>query len=774
MIGTSIKEFLDNLICYQRGISFLILVSFGVDLKAKDNLVIHFYNELFYKSPETYLIDKKVVFSKFVKKKFKCYAHIHCLDCKKFTIKNRTDCPFNFKYEDLAEPNTIIFVNSNILTYEDFIHCYSILKNTSGLKNDLNVNDFLLVIRILDIFKFKKDKCFKQIIRVLLMSLFFKNEGIHKKYNINMKTVLSPSLFKHIFYEFGRIYFFRKDFFKYSLLYGCQSDAKIMKELYQNFDTNYIGIQKFISVNSSFIAKINNLMKFDTALEKKFEIVFGQFKIQAMHIYFDRVLNNLSTHLQYLFFSHIEELCISDWHNTLDFFEQIDTNYVFQYVKCLIFIRCEFSSFPRNIFKNMISLKHIYFILSRILSIDYFNEKYKRMQIFHSFIYDELISKENINNFREITNNQPIRIKNISKKDLNSSNKDMITVFAFKDEKYRVYTLNKLGFEFENFMFDVFISNIQTIKKINLTIREICMKGLIFKNSFINQNINSIKIFSSRLEDDILHNILTIPSLKKLEILYCTIVFNKEIKFKKNMLLKYLFLEYCNFENPNRFVNLINSMPKLQQMNLRYNTNLNVFEQNYKDKISEFEFLTKLVFCKINDFEGEIPEFPDFKFISNLDIGFRYKEGSIFKLFFNKSLNTIQYLSIHSFKIGKKDEHAISKSKNMKHLYFYDCEFINITFSDLFDTTETYMIERLILEKISLCKPDVLFLNSLIHLKILQLEIEKFIIDPSQLLYFYDPGKSEIMLTLCAKKEHWCEMCMFVEIYGGNNLIYCI
>ncbi|TBT98304.1 hypothetical protein CWI39_2490p0010, partial [Hamiltosporidium magnivora] len=192
---------------------FVLLITLKVIFPQK-TIAIHFYRSVERKiqrdSLNNYIYSEVLSQSTLEKRDISLFdiknkiSQIFIIDINIFPLKflNEDEIPENQQYN--------IYINNNLLNYDDFVYFYNIVMSFPYLIENINECKYLKIFRIIDIFKFKNDKLFIDFIRYMLASVVFNLVDL-EKWNVFSKTknvyLVNDAISKKVILEFFRLYF---------------------------------------------------------------------------------------------------------------------------------------------------------------------------------------------------------------------------------------------------------------------------------------------------------------------------------------------------------------------------------------------------------------------------------------------------------------------------------------------------------------------------------------------------------------------------------------
>ncbi|TBU03140.1 hypothetical protein CWI39_1022p0010 [Hamiltosporidium magnivora] len=726
------KKLVAKQICSQKIIVLFVSFFLNASFQADNHLILHFYEPPVYKGSDL-PCDKENgrFFSRYVKKKYKCFRHNECIDCKKITIEKNIELKLNLKSLDGDIIDNSIYLNTNVLKYNEFLYFFNLCRASSEIKENFETKNFSLILRILDILKFKKDKNFKEFIRILLLSVILNAQSSSQRYNLDKESIISSSLLHMFLGEFGKIYLFETSLFKEYL-----SDKTIKEIFDNNFNMNYRINTKFVHINSCFIVRLDKYIRYNLCSKEAFMIFFNCIRISSMiMVCLEESLKNISFDISKLIFSYVEEICFHS-RESMKYFEYLCDSMFFKHIKILVLIYCNFYIFSERIFENFKSLECIYLVDSYSINLNLQSMIYSYLRNLLYMFYDDISSDKNASSFFEIGTEKYDKPESINEECIVGTKTPFMISREIKDKENYMISHNIIIYVSKLFEFNALVSDSKSIKKLCLTFKNIHLKTLYFDNSVFITNIKEMSMQDSELTNGFLRSILTITSLEKIEILRCKVCIEKMDTHIKHLNMRSLSIFGTSVENSDELPQFINCMTNLNILTLQYNKTSSVFSNNT---------------------------------IDTLKIGYGYKEGSIFCLFSENNLASVRVLFLFKFTIGNNDINAMKNCKKIQKLVLTECEFRETYFYQLFDSHEVYIIEVLELKNISLSMLDCLFISKLRNLKFLNLKIKHINFDSIKWFNSFNLQESNFKLQMIVSKKYWIEIEQFKEMIGTNN-----
>ncbi|KAK1347558.1 hypothetical protein LUQ84_003093 [Hamiltosporidium tvaerminnensis] len=720
------------------------------NIKADMSIIFHFYDPQ--NQQECNLNcnkEEKMQFSNFIKQRYNCYEHEECIECTRYIIKDPSELILNLDDNKSNENNEKkIYICTDVCKYEDFLYFLKILNEIHDFKENLQVDDFILLIHILDMFKFKKDKKFKQLIRIILLSIIYNCQKNYNKGDLTKKNYISSSLFNCILYEFRKIYFFdlKPNFDKEERVSG----EHIKNLIVENFDENFCSGKTYVSIKSEFLIKLSKYIKYNKEFRHGFKNIFKW--IKPLRVALDSInsTSDVSTMLMSLiYFIPGEELCFQSWKNAVQLQYMLE-NFGFEKIRTLFFIDCNFLSFYESYFESFRSLKFIYLFNCQLLNTTISENNYKLVQNIVSIVYNEVEKLMSISKSAEKNINEPFESKLLNGEEFESSMKIFSIPHADYFRKIQIFFANTMPIYFPFVKFELSVLNPQKIRNIAIVLKRFCLSDLNFEGHCVNKNLKSLEIQASCITDELLYSVLLLSNLKKIILLYSKIILkNHETNYRTHILLQELVISWCNFENQERIFKFINSFPNLKSLQITYNKGMDLFRHVFNYNMIKLVHLEKFIFEQERECISEFSNFTGKNSIIELNISYGSKAGFLYSLFSNNKLQNVRKLQINKFIIGARDKNSMVKCVKIRDLIMSNCRFTDISFSELFKIDNEYAIKKILLMDMILSKRDIIFISKLKHLRRLTLNyinISLDLIDLSHLVFRIHSKINMVML----------------------------
>ncbi|TBU00285.1 hypothetical protein CWI36_1687p0010, partial [Hamiltosporidium magnivora] len=423
-------------------------------------------------------------------------------------------------------------------------------------------------------------------------------------------------------------------------------------------------------------------------------------------------------------------------------------------------------------FKNFTCLRDIYLFHSYGEYKVFSDKSYTFIKNLVSLFYMEIIEDQKLTSrFLKITNNnKPINIAPINMHSIDSLNKIFISQEEFHSENYQIYLSDTINISFSNIEFKVNILDRSKIRKIEMHIYNIYVDRIYFESLYISKNLKGFQIHRAKLSSKFLFEVLLLSNLETIVITDSTITFPKHTtNYHKHLLMNELSIIGCVLENQDRIFEFINSMPKLKNLTLLSNIDTDFFIKIFENNMIKLSLLEKFHFSEEGTCDSGFLDFLNNDSIIDLNVGFRSKEGSLSELFGNEKMLNIEKLQLEYFKIGFKDRKSIVNYKKMHYLHIFECDFYQISFSELFDKNEECAIEILTLINITIRKCDIIFLSRLRKLRSLSIQTKYRFFDYVDLFRFVRFYSSKLNIEIGFHQLLWSEKHKFKEIFGNNQ-----
>ncbi|TBU20591.1 hypothetical protein CWI38_0047p0040 [Hamiltosporidium tvaerminnensis] len=693
--------------------SIFLFICLFATLKADNPIVLHFYNES--NEQESNLTrnkEEKECFSGFVKRRYNCFKHEECIDCINHTITNRKRFLLSFKLNNETEKRINIYIRSSLLKYSDFLYFLKSLNYIHDIKENLKLEDYVLLIHILDIFKFKKDEIFNQFVRITILSAILNNEKKISNGDLVKKITTSSSVFKSIIYEFGKIYLFDLE-----SLFEEIPEKNIRKKIIQKSSSNFCSNKDFFYLTSGFNDETRKRIRCDIKFIYAFEKIFRLIQPHRVALYYYQSRDIVLCASLSRFCRSCEELCFYAWKDN-KFLEHILEAGIFDMARILFFYDCQFSSFSEKFFEKFLSLESIYIFRCSFESTVISYTTFAYIQSLVSILNDIIKSRE-FSKYLYCSSNRPYKFETFDVKKIINENRNSISQEALNCTKYQIYFSYKIIIDFF-VAFKLSILNLGKTEKIGLCFHDISMNELKIQSLDISNNIKFLGICKSKLTDAFLSNILLFPNLKQIKISASSLIFRKQPRSYANHLIMHeLVITACKFENPNGIFEFINSMPNVKKFIFHSNDNFSFCLKIFKNNRMKLDNLEYFHIGEKGNYISDYLAFTDLSSIIILKLIVPSQAGSLHKLFFNKRFNNLKWLAIDSFKIESMDKKSLANCITLRVLAMYHSKCKKIYFSELFDRKKEYSLEKIILRDIPIRNLDIVFISNLKHLKVL-------------------------------------------------------
>ncbi|TBT98808.1 hypothetical protein CWI36_2219p0010, partial [Hamiltosporidium magnivora] len=366
--------------------------------------------------------------------------------------------------------------------------------------------------------------------------------------------------------------------------------------------------------------------------------------------------------------------------------------------------------FLTNIFPNL-EIVSIIFLVNRQLEIEIIKNsdinaiiqvlKYKFVKDFDDNIYRLIgagcTQKNNENSEFYITKNTRLS--------------ELDNLILFKNEIIKIFVCfkNSVTSEILN-LFDSF-TNLKNIE-IHCKPIENCEKFL--REFYIFKYINKILLRRYKMEKHIVQGILNLSNLRILIVEHI----NNEIKD---------FDLIHNFQDENiNILRFLNTLKKLESLIIN-STNLSkiLSKNEFKNFISNQNFKTLTLSSDECNF-FEIPYSLSCRILEDFHFSGKFSSGTTNGLFSGMKITDLKQLSISYCYINQKDSLVLEQLNSLVYLDIDNCNFQNITVTELFCLEKEYVIQEMILIGVKIYINDIKFISKLKYLVDLTLNNCKF------------------------------------------------
>ncbi|TBU19808.1 hypothetical protein CWI38_0197p0010 [Hamiltosporidium tvaerminnensis] len=620
-----------------------------------------------------------------------------------------------------------IHINVNDLNYDDFSYFYNLVISFPCFVDYMNEYKYRLIFRIIDIFKIQYNKPLKDFIRLILASVVLNTEVIKLWYFSVLKSnkhIVSIALSNIAFVELLGLYGISK---------AILNQIKAVYKAVITTECNNFGFadlnENFFYLDTCILQKILKIHKQAKYFLKTLNIFFSLHVYKRFFLFIMSYTEEYKCFFNLSLFKNLEELFMFKCLNTKVFIANIIKTMHLQSIKILTVFKSNLISEDEIVWLKELNFEELNYIVTKYDSKTYFSisEFKSPVCIIFSKIIDAIFNNENKSSFYA-------RGTNISCYD-----QDNEFVFVFYQDENRVKDLMNHGIAcqisfriklcnmFINVIFDII--NFKRLRNIEIEFTYTCIRDFSIYSSEILNNIVTMRIVGSTVNDVFLSKILLFPALKNIVFYVCTIIFlNNNIILSENTNIEYLNIADSLINNVNYFIDLMNKMVGLKSLEIFNMTkNSNPLEKN-SDNIKLC--LLKLTYLRYSSSYYSYNNALFFPFLPSLlkfNLGSNHPAGTLHKIFFNGNFYMLRKLVFYGIKIGQEDELALQKLTNLHSLTIgKNSEFSNINFSQMFHTAYTYSLTELILPNIEITYFDLKFISELKNLK--KLYIYSFIL----------------------------------------------
>ncbi|KAK1349357.1 hypothetical protein LUQ84_001535 [Hamiltosporidium tvaerminnensis] len=611
----------------------------------------------------------------------------------------------------------IIYINNNLLSLYEFDYFYRIVISFPYFVDYVDVRTYQLIFKIMNIFKFKKNKFFQRFIQFISVSLIF-NPLVTKKWNLLLTSDIcshSSVLSKKIIVEFFKLHFMSDKTF------NKIKNISHAADLTEDFDIDLLTPnQDFLYLDGDIIQKIIEKSRNSTNIIKLLDAIF------RIHIFKSVCLFNISYTKEYNkffnlhLFKNLDEIFLLECSNTDVLIGNIYNGKSLNCIKTLSIINSKFA------IKDEISwLKTLNFEV-----LNYVDTKRDFFTLFTAFESDSsvqsivsIFKKEIYNKENEST----IFYKNMNKTCCDhktrihlKSNQDKTKINKFKNQSFpfELFVYMELSNSFISLNF--YVLNFKKIRGIEIEFTNTYINDFNLLDSEIFNNIVGMKLVNSTISEAFMSKILLFTSLRKLFLYSCTIVFEGDrIAFSENTQIKKIFFGVSCVKNNQNFFQFLNKIVELKELIvLCFAIDTNPFWSMIDPRGESLCKLSILRYSVKYNLSNAIFKFPLLPNLLNLYFGYEYPEGTLLRFFLNNHLNNLKKIKLDRIKIGKMDRQALGNFTNLLYFYFSDgCIISEISFSDLFDFNNEYSLKKIRFPKIELTYRDLCFISNLKSLR---------------------------------------------------------
>ncbi|TBU15976.1 hypothetical protein CWI38_0301p0030 [Hamiltosporidium tvaerminnensis] len=608
----------------------------------------------------------------------------------------------NFSNEEEIQENQQhnIYININILSYNEFLYFYNIVMCFPFLIENVNEIRYQLMLKICDILKIKTNKLFEKFI-LISTSKSYRCSGI-----ISKKAIV----------EFFKIYFISEK---------TQKKIKdISRALYLTADFSFDFIKltdDFLYLDDDILNEILEKVKKSNDDLKIFDYIF------CIHEFTCIFLSEISYTDVYdqLFdsslFKNLNEIFINRCLNADVLIQKIYNSCGSKCIKTLNIIESDFTMKYEIPWLRKLDFEAVNYIVGNYgrLAIFYNSDASPLVQNIFSRFIDEIYEENKPNIF--------VRTSEVSCYDQDKKffvqfyqERSKLENFTTPNSPIQTYIYTELINAFLSFNF--YIINFSELKNIKIHLSNTCIKDFNIRESEILNNISTVSIVDSTLDAIFLSKILMLLSLKYVIFMKCIVTFHKNvIDFNVNRKIVKLYFGNSSIDDQNHFFKFINHMVGLKILDIHSSScckNSNIFAFKTDSSTLDFSNLKSLRY-HVFYFNKDIkPVFPKFLQLLQFDFGVNYPKGTLNKIFYNNNFSCLEKLNIYGSYIGKKDELAFENYINLLSLCFFgysECSEMN--FCKLFNSNNIYSLKKLKLPDIEITCLDLEFLSKLKCLK---------------------------------------------------------
>ncbi|TBU04766.1 hypothetical protein CWI36_0717p0010 [Hamiltosporidium magnivora] len=679
-------------------------------IKTNNTIILYFYENHDYILPATdFNSNESVVYSEFINEKYKFPGFCTCKQYSEMFIWNRAEILLKFKDPLESKENSPykIYIQSSVLSYQEFIYFYKILCEFPCLIDNFSYKKLLEVLQIFDIFKFIKNEFFDDFIRFILTSVLYSlNDDFIYNSNENVKDmILCVDLSRIVILQLFELFI-------------CKNICLIQIDDYH---------KKILSINENFlyldviiILEINRMCVCCSKLRVLLEVLLSRLAFQDLFISKVSGKYFVSKNTISIFFAKLNEIIFYKCSEIEFFLKALKTSNSIHTCKSIGFIECKFNMMEEYLISELKSVKRYIIYHSLFLQSQNLSDMLPRYKYLEKKITKEIFNPYNVSNFTDRRTSEKLNMRPLTFQQnfMNTTN-----LFNFNFSKYPFFIY--LFGEIKNHYIDVIFltRDSREILSIELRFKNFFITGFKLTDSEIYDSILDISLSYMELNDKLLTDVLIFPKLENLNILNSNIIFEKNsLMFKENENIINFKIINSTVSKEKCFFGFLCAMINLESLNISSHRKFSIFNQEYNN-ICSFKFLKRIKYNVSYILTQTIPDFSSSYPIDEFTLGEDFPGGTLSKIFEPSTFNLVRILTLDRISIDKNDKLSLCKFKSMHTLTFISCKIKELNFYELFNTQENYIIENLYLKKLSLRILDLYFIRKLKSLKRLSLSI---------------------------------------------------
>ncbi|TBU06843.1 hypothetical protein CWI38_0325p0010 [Hamiltosporidium tvaerminnensis] len=611
-----------------------------------------------------------------------------------------------------------VYINNSLLKFDDLAYFYNIVLSIPCFMDCMDGSKYLLICKVMNIFKYINNKFFKDFIRSILVSMVF-NQIETKNWNLS-----SPNSTEFCFPRYITDIFILELFKMYRVSEKTQN--KFGEDLHEMifdeyFTLYYINLREdFLFIDDDIIREILKLHKKLKNFLKIIDIVFRFHTFKSIFLYRISYIKEYDNIFDVSLFKSSEEINIIRCSNTNSLIERICRISRKKQIETLNIVHSTFNIEEEIAFLKKLCFRRLnYVILKDRYSSSFTNaDSDSPVQFIFSRFINQIYDNDNKSNIC------------VRKTRVCCYETEKELTLNFKHHQRKIVTFQKLEFPFLTFVFmklvNKYISfvfyliNFKEFNNIEMIFTDTSLKDFSLRETEILNNITRIKIVSSTLNDIFLSKILLFPALRILFLSKCSIFKSKdEIKFEENTKIEKLHFGNSLVDDPEIFAGFLSKIVTLNTLEIFcLFGDTNIFLLKSIEKIVNLSKLKRLELSDTYHADRGIPFFPMFSNILYFDFYFNCPKDTFYKLFNSVNFRTLKFLNLDGVILGVNDKLALEKNTNLLRLKLSkNCKISGLAFSELFNLQNIYSLTEIRLPEIQFDMCDFLFFSKLKSLR---------------------------------------------------------
>ncbi|TBU03002.1 hypothetical protein CWI37_0375p0020 [Hamiltosporidium tvaerminnensis] len=631
----------------------------------------------------------------------------------------------DFDAEKSEIPQQDIFIDNSILSYEDFSYFYKIVIEFPDFLNDMNPIKHHLIFKILSIFMFKKSKSLEKFISIIWTSILFNPISFKKLrhfseniYEPHFPSYISKIVIVVIFRLFRISKYIRDKIGSVSRAEECTNYMHLefidMNENYLYIDNEIVNVILSVHKNTKIFLEVLNTIFVFHNFKRLFlcQVTYecGQKIFYSLSLF--KCINELS-----LFRCSKIDLLIREIYETLDL----------ECISMLNIIEGKFTIENEITFLKDLKFESLNYVAQDFgfISLNGHEDYISLVKDIYSRFFDDIFNCENISNILVCKTLKPVYdTDKLLSLDLYQQTSWLENLRSVK-LPLRTYVRGVMRNRYT--MLDFHILNLYRLRSIKLQFYDLYFKDFCSYTSETCCNIREIEIQHSTIFFLFLSKILKFPSLTSLSFFECKFLAStEEIIFDENITIKTLTLGASSILEKHLFYDFFNKMKAIKTFNFHSRSAVEMISilSEYGDIFMDLLGLDCLEFLLYNSFCDTMHLFPSLPNLQKFYFGSDSSSGTLYKVFHNNDFSGLRVLRIIRANIGAADKNSLEKFTHLQSLIFCNNSYISeISFSELFNTTDLYSLEELGIPKIEFTHLEFIFFSKLKSLKKLYIEV---------------------------------------------------